>query len=219
MKRAALAAVSLLALGLAATRAQATLYTYATTMTAARVVDGGGSTSTATGAGVVTVDDTLFTVTTNLTWSGLSGPADRSHLHFAPLGVSRSVADPNTDFFHEVLDNPPRTILGCNLVFTDCVPPSGTSTDVLQLDASNGYGAGLALGMATDSFAGLILALNAGDIYIDMHTARYPSGEIRGQLAASQVAVPEPPAAWLFALALGFTVLAVAGGRGRIDQG
>ena len=37
MKRAALAAVSLLALGLAATRAQATLYTYATTMTAARV--------------------------------------------------------------------------------------------------------------------------------------------------------------------------------------
>ncbi len=175
----------------------AALIEYTTTLTAAQVVDGGGSTSSAVGNAVVTLDDTLFTVTTNLTWTGLSGPADRSHLHFAPIGVSRSVADPNTYFFHEVLDDPARTVLNCNLDFTDCVPPSGSSTDILQLGVDNGYGAGLALGFATDSFADLILALNQGDIYLDMHTGLYPSGEIRGQLSPA-AAVPEPSS---FALA------------------
>lgn len=170
--------------------AGATLLQYTATLTSSQVVDGGGSTSTATGSALVTLDDTLFTVTTDMTWSGLSGPADRAHLHFAPLGVSRSVADPNTDFFHEVLDDPARTVLDCNLVFTDCVPPSGSSTDVLQLASDNGYGAGYALGLATDSFADLILALNQGDIYVDMHTELRPAGEIRGQFALATV--PEP---------------------------
>jgi hypothetical protein len=170
--------------------ANATLYEYTATLNAAQVVDGGGSTSTATGSAVVTLDDSLFTVTTDVTWSGLSGPADRAHLHFAPIGVSRSVADPNTYFFHEVIDDPARTVGGCNLVFTDCAPPSGNSHDVLSLSVNDGYGAGLALGFSTDSFADLILALNLGDIYVDMHTALHPSGEIRGQLGVA--AVPEP---------------------------
>jgi hypothetical protein len=180
--------------------ANATLYQYTATLNAAQVVDGGGSTSTATGSALVTLDDTLFTVTTDVTWSGLSGPADRAHLHFAPIGVSRLVVDPTELFFHEVIDDPARTVLGCSLVFTDCAPATGTSHDVLQLSATDGYGAGLALGFSTDSFADLILALNDGDIYVDMHTAQYPSGEIRGQLGVA--AVPEP-STWAMLL-LGF---------------
>jgi hypothetical protein len=200
----------LLTMSLTAPGAQAALMTYVAALTAAQVVDGGGSTSTATGFAIVTVDNTLFTVTTDLIWSGLSGPADRAHLHFAPFGVSRSVADPNTYFFHEVLDDPARTVIGCNLDFTNCVPPSGSSTDVLQLSATDGYGAGLALGLGSDSFADLILALNAGDIYIDMHTALYPSGEIRGQLAAF---APEPATMWLFGM--GAIVTCIMAGRAR----
>lgn len=182
--------------------ANATLYEYTATLDAAQVVDG-VSTSTASGSAVVTVDDSLYTVTTDMTWSGLSGPADRAHLHFAPIGMSRSAADPNTYFFHEVIDDPARTIAGCNLGFTNCAPPSGNSHDVLQLSATDGYGAGLALGFSTDSFADLILALNAGDIYIDMHTALYPTGEIRGQLGVA--AVPEP-STWAMMI-LGFAGL------------
>lgn len=176
---------------------------YTANLTSSQVVDGGGSTSTATGSAVVTLDDTLFTVTTKVTWSGLSGPADRAHLHFAPFGVSRSVADPNIYFFHEVLDDPARTVLNCNLVFTDCVPPSGSSSDVLQLSVDNGYGAGFALGLSSDSFADLIFAMNAGDIYIDMHTAHCASGEIRGQFAAARD-LPEPSTLLLAAVALGW---------------
>lgn len=183
--------------------AGAALIEYTATLTAAQVVDGGGSTSPAVGSAVVTLDDTLFTVTTDLTWTGLSGPADRSHLHFAPIGISRSVADPNTYFFHEVIDDPARTVLNCDLDFTNCVPPSGSSTDVLELAVDDGYGAGLALGFATDSFADLVLALNQGDIYIDMHTGLYPSGEIRGQLSPT-AAVPEPSSIALVSLAILF---------------
>jgi hypothetical protein len=121
-------------------------------------------------------------------------------LHFAPIGVSRFAADPGNNFFHEVIDDPARTIAGCNLGYTNCAPPSGNSHDVLQLAVDSGYGAGFALGLLTDSFADLILALNQGDIYVDMHTELYPSGEIRGQLGVA--AVPEP-STWAM-LILGF---------------
>jgi hypothetical protein len=40
---------------------------------AAQVVDGGGSTSTATGFATVTIDTTLFTITTDLSWTRVDG--------------------------------------------------------------------------------------------------------------------------------------------------
>ncbi len=80
---------------------QAEIITLSGSLDASQVVDGGGSISTATGFGIVTIDTTLFTITTDLSWSGLSGPADRSHLHDAPEGVSR-FTPPNDIFFHEI---------------------------------------------------------------------------------------------------------------------
>ena len=71
---------------------------------------------------------------------------------------------------------------------------------MLQLAIDDGYGAGFALGFATDSFADLILALNQGDIYIDMHTELKPSGEIRGQFGPA--VVPEPSTFALLALGI-----------------
>ena len=137
----------------------AALYTFSGQLNAAQVVDGGGSTSTATGFGVVTVDSSLFTITTDLSWSGLSGPADRAHLHDAPEGASR-LTPPNGDFFHETLyigwqPDPldptvpydPQgptvpcaygTFYGASGVI--CAPASGSSHDVLQLSAADGYG-------------------------------------------------------------------------------
>ena len=149
---------------------------------ASQVVDGGGSSSTALGFGMVTIDTVLFTITTDLSWNGLTGIADRSHLHDAPEGESR-MTPPNDQFFHEVLADSARTI-PCNwagAVFTDCVPATGTSHDVLQLTGpSDGYG--------FPDFASLVHAFVANGVYIDMHTELYPSGEIRGQLRT----VPEP---------------------------
>jgi hypothetical protein len=210
-----LLAVVCLGFGSLCQPASAALYTLSGELTAAQVVDGGGSTSTATGFGVVTIDTSLFTITTDLSWSGLSGPADRAHLHDAPAGASR-LTPPNGDFFHEVLYigwppdpldptvpfDPQGPSIPCAYAGT-CVPASGSSLDVLQLSATDGYG--------YPDFASLLDAFLADGVYLDVHTELYPSGEIRGQLVA---AVPEPTGLGLLVFGLGL-FLGVTTGSGR----
>jgi hypothetical protein len=65
-------------------------------------------------------------------------------------------------------------------VFADCVPPSGSSHDIL--DISGGYGG------CTD-FQCIVDTAVPNGFFIDMHTELYPAGEIRGQL----VVVPRQP--------------------------
>jgi hypothetical protein len=179
---------------------QANIITLSGSLDASQVVDGGGSTSTATGFGTVTIDTVLFTITTDLSWSGLSGPADRSHLHDAPEGVSR-MTPPNDVFFHEIFYDDTSVPLSeqvpCGSVLTpvgltDCAPPTGTAHNVLQLTGpSDGYG--------FPDFASLVDAFSRNGVYIDIHTELYPEGEIRGQLIAP---VPEPSAVVLLLTAL-----------------
>jgi hypothetical protein len=165
---------------------RANLLQFQASLDAAQVV--AGSTSTATGSATVTIDTTLFTITTDLSWSGLSGPTDRAHLHNGPLGVST-----NEQFFHDVLgeigvDSPYRTV-SCPWAatngFTSCAPTSGSLEDVLQLmGPGDGYG--------FPDFNTLVNAFENSGIYIDMHTQLYPEGEIRGQLSPVVAAVPGP---------------------------
>jgi hypothetical protein len=172
--------------------AQADTITLSGNLNASQVVDGGGSTSTATGFATVTIDTTLFTITTDLSWSGLSGPADRSHLHDGPAGQSS-----NDNFKHEVLDDTSVTNqVTCPPGFTNqgfmtnCAPTTGTAHNVLQLAANDGYAiSATAPATGFPDFASLVAAFLHDGIYIDMHTQQYPSGEIRGQLLAP---VPEP---------------------------
>ena len=179
--------------------AHATVYTLRAVLDAAQVAAGGGSTSTASGVALVTLDSDLFTVTTDLTWIGLSGPADRSHLH---SGLAGHISD--EVFFHEVLyvawpSDPQGPTVPCAWgAFGVCVPESGSSHDVLQLSANNGYG--------YPDFASMVGAFMNHEIYIDMHTQLYPEGEIRGQLAA-----PEP-STWTMML-VGLAGLGFAGYR------
>lgn len=175
--------------------AQADTITFTGNLNASQVVDGGGSASTASGFATVTIDTTLFTITTDLSWSGLSGPADRAHLHDAPAGQSR-LTPPNDNFKHEVLDDasvPLSAQVACGFtnqgLMTNCAPKTGTAHNVLQLSANDGYAIS-ATPPATGfpDFASLVAAFERDGMYIDMHTALYPEGEIRGQL----LAVPEP---------------------------
>ena len=61
------------------------------------------STSTATGFATVTIDTIAQTITTAFSWTGLSGNADRAHLHDAPPGETLLLSPPNDRFFHEVI--------------------------------------------------------------------------------------------------------------------
>jgi hypothetical protein len=75
---------------LASSTAHAGIITLIANLDAAQVVPGQGSPSTGTGFVTVTFDTVLETITTDLSWTGLSGPVDRSHLHNAPAGSPRT---------------------------------------------------------------------------------------------------------------------------------
>ena len=133
----------------------------------------GGTPSTAKGTAVVRIDTVAQTVTTDLKWSGLSGPADRSHIHSGDPGT------PTDDkFFHEVLSPAARTV-PCgwdSATFAECVPTTGSSHDVLSMsDYIPDPGACPDMQCIVDT------AVPNG-FFIDMHDQLYPGGEIRGQL-------------------------------------
>jgi hypothetical protein len=196
-----MAAVGLV-LGLSAARAD--IIVLSGILNAAQVVDGGGSTSTADGLAVLSLDTVDMSITLDLDWSGLSGPADRAHLHDAAEGVSRTVSPFNT-LFDEIFDTSSvmRTI-DCSSwsdTYSDCVPTSGSYeltqsfADVIDFDPSCNPV------VEVCSVAQLVnLALN-DLIYVDMHTQLYPSGEIRGQLFPDTT-VPEPAIPLLLAWGL-----------------
>jgi hypothetical protein len=174
-----------------ATPARAAIVVFDGNLVADQVVPSGGSTSTATGFASVFVDTSLFTITTDLSFEGLTGPADRAHLHNAPEGQ-------RTDFTfeHEVLgfEDPSATrTIPCpwSADYANCAPATATIHDVLQLSADNGYGFA--------DFNSLLNAFEQDGIYIDVHTQMFPAGEIRGQLSLS---VPEPSTLALLCLSL-----------------
>ena len=178
--------------------AHASIYTLSGALDAAQVVDplgGPTSTSTATGFGVVTIDTSLFTITTDLSWSGLTGPADRAHLHDAPAGVSRTTDD-NDNFFHEVLytswpSDPQGPTVACAYAGI-CVPATGSSYDVLQLSANDGYAvSAMGPGAGFPDFASLVAAFLANGVYVDIHTEAWPDGGDQGAIV-SQHRHPTP---------------------------
>ncbi len=159
------------------------------------------SLSTATGFASVTIDTMAYTVTTDFAWTGLTGVADRAHLHDAPAGASR-LAPPNDNFFHEVIWD--ESITGGPVAcwfddpmdpfsFPSCAPATGSLHDVLQLTGpEDGYGFA--------DFAELVSKFTANGVFLDIHTEEYPGGEIRGQLLFT--AVPEPATLALLGLGL-----------------
>jgi CHRD domain/PEP-CTERM motif len=179
----------------APTVAPATVETFDATLNAAQVVAGGGSTSTATGSATIVFDSSARTITTDLSWTGLTGPTDRGHIHDGVPG------DLSSDiFFHEVMFGP-NSVINFGSDFVNCWLPeqcrdtTGFVHDVFAMPAS---GDADCLVYDNCNFADLLSRAENQGLYIDIHTQRYPEGEIRGELTS----VPEPATLSLFALGL-----------------
>jgi hypothetical protein len=114
--------------------------------------------STGEGEFTATVDPSRTSMTFTVTYSGLLADALQSHIHFGQRGVNGGIM-----------------IFFC----TNLTPPvSGTLTaaDVVGPTAQ---------GVAPQNLDNVISAIQSGQIYANVHSTRWPGGEIRGQVKVS----------------------------------
>lgn len=109
--------------------------------------------SSATGNGTVDIDSSRTTITATLNVTGLNN-ITAAHLHVGPLGV----------------DGPIIFLLSAG-TFTSPLVVTLTSADLVPSPAQG-----------INTFADAVAALEAGEMYFNVHTAAFPDGEIRGQV-------------------------------------
>ena len=116
------------------------------------------------------IDDEANTVEYTLSYSGLEGDVRQSHIHFGQRGVSAGIIV----WLCETTFNPSPT----GPATPDC-PQSGTVTGTFgAADVIGPAGQGIAPG----EFEELVAAIRAGRTYANVHSSKFPPGEIRGQL-------------------------------------
>jgi hypothetical protein len=108
-----------------------------------------------------------------LSYEGLEGPVRQGHIHFGQKGVAGGISIwlCETAAFQDP----------ANLAET--CPQEGTITG--SLTAANVVGPA-GQGIAVTEFAEVLSAIRAGVTYANIHSDKFPSGEIRGQIKASK---------------------------------
>src|SRR6516164_186199 len=161
------------ALMLQAAGAYARPTTFTTNLTPAQEIP--PTASTATGSATVVLDPTANTLRVHATFSGLTTNTVMAHIHcclaslFANANVG--VATPMPAF--------PGFPLGGK---------SGTYDGILDLNQLSSYNSGFVTlqgGTVAGARTALINGIQNGETYFNIHTTMFPSGEIRGLLAAS----------------------------------
>lgn len=104
-----------------------------------------------------------------LTYSDLEGAIQQAHVHFGQKGVS----GPISVFLCTNLGNGPAGTQPCP------APPATISGSIVAADVTN-----LAneRGISAGELDELIQAIRAGATYVNIHSTRWPSGEIRSQI-------------------------------------
>ena len=123
----------------------------------------------ATGSFEATIDDSAGTIDYTLSYSGLEGDIRQAHIHFGQRSVNAGISA----WLCETATNPSPS------ASTPTCPQSGTVTGtVTALEVIGPAGQGIAAG----EFGELVAALRAGRAYANVHTSKFPGGEIRGQI-------------------------------------
>ena len=114
-----------------------------------------------------------------LSYSDLEGTVQQAHIHFGQKGVNGGISvwlcgNPTAPGVTPAITPPAGTQL--------CPPPpatiSGTAT------AANVVGPA-GQGIAAGEFAELLKAIRAGKTYANVHSSKFPGGEIRSQIGPS----------------------------------
>ena len=125
----------------------------------------------ATGKFKATVDKVSNTIRYELSYSGLEGDVRQAHIHIGQRGVNGGI----TLWLCQTTANPAPAPLT-----TPACLQSGTVNGVLSAaDVVGPTGQGIA---GAADFAEVLAAIRVGVAYVNVHSARFPGGEIRGQL-------------------------------------
>jgi len=109
-----------------------------------------------------TIDETAQTIAFTLTFSGLEGTTTASHIHVGQPDVAGGVS-----------------AFLCGGGSKPACPASGTVTGTIV--ASDVIGP-VPQGIDPGQFDKLVQAIEAGKAYVNVHSSRFPGGEIRGQI-------------------------------------
>jgi hypothetical protein len=114
------------------------------------------------------VDTAANTITWKLTYDALEGDVTQAHVHFAQKGVNGGISF----FLCTNLANGPAGTQVC---------PVGPAeiTGVVTADLVIGPAA---TGIEAGAFAEIAAAIRNGTAYANVHSSKWPGGEIRGQL-------------------------------------
>jgi hypothetical protein len=123
-----------------------------------------------------TIDETAGTVTYTMSYGTLNGNITQSHIHFAQKGVNGGI----WVFLCSNLGNGPAGTQHC---------PAAPATISGTFSASDIIGGAASQGIQVGDFGPALRAMKTGTTYVNIHTDKYPGGEIRGQLTV----LPAPP--------------------------
>lgn len=115
------------------------------------------------------IDDHSSAISYTLSYSGLEGTVTQAHIHFGQRSVSAGISA----WLCESATNPSPS------ASTPTCPASGSvSGTITSVEVVGPTGQGIAPG----EFAELVAALRAGRAYANVHSTKFPPGEIRGQI-------------------------------------
>ena len=127
--------------------------------------------TTGTGTFEATIDDEAGTIDWTLSYANLDSPSPplQAHVHFGQRSVNGGIS-----FF--LCANPPITPPpGTQACPAPPATISGTAT-ATSIIGPNGQG------IEPGAFDELVAAMRAGRTYANVHSSRFPGGEIRGQI-------------------------------------
>ena len=124
--------------------------------------------TTGTGSFRLTVDEDAQTLTYELSYADLEGAVTQSHIHLGGAAQSGGIST----FLCTNLGNGPAGTQAC---------PAAPATITGTITAANVIGP-TGQGIAAGEMAELIEAIEADTTYVNVHTTKYPGGEIRSQL-------------------------------------
>ena len=145
--------------------------------------------SLGTGVGFVSFNVPAHTMTIFVSFTGLTGPVTAAHIHAATAAAGTGTAGVATQ-------TPSFTGFPASA--------SGTYTNTFNMSLASSFRAAFITangGTPASAELALVAAATAGKAYLNLHTATFPGGEIRGFLTPT--AAPEPTTAALALLGLG----------------